>query len=147
PRGVMNTQAVPIWLFVAAAAVLLTIILLKVGKLRGSPQLAFVTEQIVDFERGGSYALWLTGGPRGFWVPRAAEGYPKMRLVESATGGEIEVTYPLFSPMLRGFGSYRQFAMFSIERPGRYALRIVSSRTQEAGAPTARVILERRRWT
>src|SRR5262249_39711285 len=120
----MNTPSLPIWLFFAAAAVLLTTIVLKVGKLRRSPHLAFVSEQIVELAQAGSYALWLTGGPRGFWVRRPAEGYPRVRLVESSTGGEIEVTYPRFSPMVRGFGSYRQFATFLIERPGRYALSI-----------------------
>lgn len=144
----MNTPSPPLWLFAATVAVLLTTILLKVGKLRSSPHLAFVPEQIVDFEQGGSYALWLTGGPRGVWMPRLLERYPKVRLVESSTGGEIDITYPLFSPKVRGFGTYRQFATFRIERPGRYTLSIMSSGAQAAAASTARLILERRwRWT
>jgi hypothetical protein len=144
-QGFMSTQSILLLLFAGVVGVLLTTILLKVSKLRGSPHLAFATEQTVDFEHGGSYALWLTGGPRGFWVRRLTEVYPKIRLIEASTGGEVAITYPLFPPMIRGFGSYRQFATFSVERPGRYTLRIISPKTQTAGASAARLILERRR--
>jgi hypothetical protein len=144
----MSTPSVSLWLFVATVVVLLTTILLKVGKLRSSPHLALVPEQIVDIAQGGAYALWLTGGPRGVWMPRLLERYPKVRLIESSTGAAIDIRYPLFSPKVRGFGSYRQFAFFSIERPGRYTLSLTSSGTQATTASTARLILERRwRWT
>jgi hypothetical protein len=141
----MSTQSVLLWLFVGVVGFLLITILFKVGKLRGSPHLAFVTEQAVDFEQAGAYALWLTGGPRGFRVRRLTEVYPRIRLIESSTGREIEIAYPPFPPMIRGFGSYRQFAMFSIDAPGRYTLCVMSPKTQTAGASTARLILERRR--
>jgi hypothetical protein len=131
-------------LFAGVAGFLLTIILFKVGKLRRSPQLAFAPEQPVDFERGGSYALWLTGGRRGFGARLLPEADPDIRLI-AATGDEVAISRPLFAPLIRGFGTYRQVATFSIARPGRYTLRIVSPGTQAAGASTARLILARRR--
>jgi len=141
----MSTQVIPVLLFLGAAGTILAVILLKVGKLRGSPHLAFVSEQFVDFEQGGSYALWLTGGVRGFWARLLAEVYPNIALIDSSTGDAIEITYPTFPVMIHGFGTYRQFAIFAIERPGRYILRIVGPATQRSGASATRLILERRR--
>jgi hypothetical protein len=143
----MSTQLVMLVLFAGVAGFLLTTVLLKVGRLRSSPQLAFATEQPVDFERGGSYALWLTGDRRGFRARLLPEAHPDIRLI-SSTGDEVEIVRPIFPPLIRGFGTYRQFATFSIAHPGRYTLRIVSPGTPTAGASMARLILERRRgWT
>jgi hypothetical protein len=141
----MSTQVLPVLLFVAVAGVLLSVILLKVGKLRGSPQLAFASEQVVEFERGGSYALWVTAGGRGFRARLLAEISPKIALIDSSTGGEIAITYPALPVMIRGFGTYRQFATFAIERPGRYIFRIIGPATQRPEAAAAHLILERRR--
>ena len=110
-----------------------------------APRLAFVAEQVVDFEQGGSYALWLTGGVRGFWARLLAEVYPNIALIDSSTGDAIAITYPTFPVMIHGFGTYRQFAIFAIERPGRYILRIIGPATQRSGASATRLILERRR--
>ena len=130
-------------LFVCVAACLATGIGLKVGKLRRSPRLAFVAEQPVAFDADGSYALWLTGG-RAFRAGMAPAASPDIRLISPA-GDEIAVTRPLFAPLIRGFGTYRQVATFAIERPGRYTLRVTSPETQAPGAAAARLIVERRR--
>src|SRR5262245_14269758 len=130
----MRTQVLPFLLFAGAAGALSTIILLKVGKLRGSPHLAFVEEQPIDFAQGGRYALWLTGGARGF----SARPHADIRLIESATGADIEINSPRWAPLIRGFGTYRQVATFAIERAGRYTLRIT-----DPAPPAARLVLER----
>ena len=140
----MSTQVLPLLLFVGVGGALLCVILLKVSKLRGSPQLAFASEQVVEFERGGSYALWLTGGVRGYRARLLAEVSPKIALIDSSTDYEIAITYPAFPVLIRGFGTYRRFAIFAIERPGRYVFRIIGPATQRPEA-AARLILERRR--
>lgn len=141
----MSTQVLSLVLFVALVGSLLAFILVTVGRLRASPRLPFVAEQAVDLAREGSYALWLTGGMRGFWSRVLAEVFPDVRLVESATGGEITVSYPRFPIVIRGLGYYRQLATFTIERPGRYTLRIMGPATQSRGAAATGLILERRR--
>ena len=140
----MSTQLLPLWLFAAVGGTIAAVILLKVGKLRGSPRLAFVAEQVVAFEQGGAYALWLTSGERGFWMRLLTEARPRIALIDPS-GGEIEIVYPALPLLIRGFGSYRRLALFAIENPGRYSLRISGPATRRPGAATARLILERRR--
>ena len=135
----MSTQTLPVWLFLGVAGLLVAIVLVKVGKLVGSPHLPIVAEQDVDLARAGSYALWLTGD----WAWLLAELHP-VRLADAGTGAPIALRYRRFPVLIRGFGSYRQLATFAIERPGRYILRIMGPAPQSQDAVAAGLILERR---
>ena len=104
-----------------------------------------MAEQSVEFARPGSYALWLTGGLRGFWARARAETYPDVHIVEAATGKGFEADYPQFPIAIWGIGYYRKFATFAIARPGRYTIRIGGPAPQSPGASGASLILERRR--
>jgi hypothetical protein len=141
----MDTRDLLISLFLLAAGSFVAAILLKVGRLRSSPHLPFVSEQSVELAQPGSYALWLTGGLRGFWARTLAEVYPDIHIVEASTGKEVRANYSQFPIEIRGIGYYRKFATFAIDRPGRYAVRIGGPAVQKSGASATKLILERRR--